>query len=152
MYSRNFLCKEAKIKQHTSLKKELCEIGEKQYGNPDSHDFFLSFNVNKRMKRKQVKDASLPSYHFCTRICDPSCVSNLIKYIVDGSFLFYYIWNQQKKSLKSKNCNFLYTCMQNPHLRTVYRQREWPLLAPVRKIMVLGRKKMALGCKVISLG
>ena len=33
---------------------------------------------------------------------------------------------------------FLYTCMQNPRLRTVYRQRKWPFLAPVRKIMALG--------------
>ena len=47
---------------------------------------------------------------------------------------------------------FLYTCMQKPRLRTVYRQRKWPLLAPVRKIMALGRKKMALGCKIIALG
>ena len=47
---------------------------------------------------------------------------------------------------------FLYTCMQNPRLRTVYRQRKWPLLAPVRKIMALGRKKIALGCKIIALG
>ena len=30
-----------------------------------------------------------------------------------------------------------------------FRQRKWPLLAPVRKIMALGRKKMALGCKEI---
>ena len=28
MYPRSFLCEEAKIKQRTSLKKELCEIGE----------------------------------------------------------------------------------------------------------------------------
>ena len=28
MYPRSFLCEEAKIKQHTSLKKELCRIGE----------------------------------------------------------------------------------------------------------------------------
>ena len=28
MYSRSFLCEEAKIKQRTPLKKELCEIGE----------------------------------------------------------------------------------------------------------------------------
>ena len=39
--------------------------------------------------------------------------------------------------------------MQNPRLRTVYRQRKWPFLAPVRKIMALGSKKMALGCKII---
>ena len=40
----------------------------------------------------------------------------------------------------------------NPRLRTVYRQRKWPPLAPVRKIMALGRTKMALGCKIIALG
>ena len=28
MYPRSFLCEEAKIKQRTLLKKELCEIGE----------------------------------------------------------------------------------------------------------------------------
>ena len=28
MYPRSFLCEEAKIKQHTSAKEELCEIGE----------------------------------------------------------------------------------------------------------------------------
>ena len=28
MYPRNFLCEETKIKQHTSSKKKLCEIGE----------------------------------------------------------------------------------------------------------------------------
>ena len=43
--------------------------------------------------------------------------------------------------------HFLYTCMQNPRFRTVYRQRKWPLLAPVRKIMALGRKKLPLGVK-----
>ena len=48
------------------------------------------------------------------------------------------------------NC-FLYICMQNPRLRTVYRQRKWPLLAPVCKIMALGRKIMTLGCKIIAL-
>ena len=43
MYPRSFLCEEAKIKQRTSLKKELCEIVRKQYGNPDSHPFFNVF-------------------------------------------------------------------------------------------------------------
>ena len=38
--------------------------------------------------------------------------------------------------------------MQNPRLRTVYRQQKWPLPAPVRKIMALGRKIMALGFQV----
>ena len=52
--------------------------------------------------------------------------------------------------LEKKNI-FLYTCMQNPHLRTVYRQRKWRLPAPVRKIMTAGRKIMALGCEIIAL-
>ena len=47
---------------------------------------------------------------------------------------------------------FLYTCMHNPRLRTVYRQRKWPVPAPVRKIIALGRKIMVLGCKIIALG
>ena len=38
--------------------------------------------------------------------------------------------------------------MQNPRLRTVYKQRKWPLFTPVGKIMALGRKIMALGCQV----
>ena len=38
--------------------------------------------------------------------------------------------------------------MQNPRLRTVYRQRKSPLPAPVRKIRALGRKIMPLGCQV----
>ena len=49
-----------------------------------------------------------------------------------------------------QNIIFLYTCMQNPRLRTVYRKRKWPLLAPVHKIMALGRKKMALGSSSAS--
>ena len=33
---------------------------------------------------------------------------------------------------------FVYTCMQDPRLRTIYRQRKWRFPAPVRKIMALG--------------
>ena len=55
-------------------------------------------------------------------------------------------------AIQHSKINFLYTCMQNPRLCTVYRQRKWPLLAPVRKIMALGRKKMALRCKIVALG
>ena len=45
MHPRSFLCENAKTKQHTSSKKELCEIDvEKQYGNPDfliqSHNIY----------------------------------------------------------------------------------------------------------------
>ena len=38
--------------------------------------------------------------------------------------------------------------MQNPRLRNVYRQGKWPLLAPMRKIIALERKIMALACQV----
>ena len=40
MYPWSFLCEEAKIKQHTFSKKELCKSVRKQYRNPDSHAFF----------------------------------------------------------------------------------------------------------------
>ena len=41
MYPQSFLCEEAKIKQRTSLKKELREIGEGvKYGKLNSHGFF----------------------------------------------------------------------------------------------------------------
>ena len=38
--------------------------------------------------------------------------------------------------------------MQNPRSRTVYRQRKWPLPAPVRKIVAPGRQIMALERKL----
>ena len=41
MYPRSFLCEETKIKKRTSLKKELCEIGEEAIWDPDSHPFFI---------------------------------------------------------------------------------------------------------------
>ena len=40
--------------------------------------------------------------------------------------------------VKRSRLHFLYICMQNPRLRTVYRQRKWPFAAPVRKITSLG--------------
>ena len=47
MYPQSFLCEEAKIKQRTSLKKELYEISEEANGNPDSHAF-LFFRYRKQ--------------------------------------------------------------------------------------------------------
>ena len=41
MYSRSFLCEEAKIKQRTSLKKELCEIGEEPIWESRFTSFFI---------------------------------------------------------------------------------------------------------------
>ena len=55
MYSRSFLCEEAKIKQRTPLKKELCEIGEETLWESRFTSFFSnSFKqlVEKRMLRK----------------------------------------------------------------------------------------------------
>ena len=40
MYPRSFLCEEAKIKQRTPLKKELCEIGEKAIWESRFTSFF----------------------------------------------------------------------------------------------------------------
>ena len=41
MYPRSYLCEEAKIKQHTSLKEELCEIGEEETWESRFTCFFL---------------------------------------------------------------------------------------------------------------
>ena len=45
MYPRSFLCEEAKIKQSTPLKKELCEIGEEAIWESRFTSFF-SFQMN----------------------------------------------------------------------------------------------------------
>ena len=47
MYPRSFLCEETKIKQRTSLKKELCEIGEEAIWESrftSFLEFFLNFH------------------------------------------------------------------------------------------------------------
>ena len=89
MYSRSFLCEEAKIKQRTPLKKELCEIGEETLWESRFTSFFSnSFKqlVEKRMLRKNWKrhssiykgtiteftcwTTSIPlqiCYHFCLK-------------------------------------------------------------------------------------
>ena len=43
MYPRSFLCEEGKIKQRTSLKKELCEIGDKAKWESPFTSFFFTF-------------------------------------------------------------------------------------------------------------
>ena len=46
MYPLSYLCEEAEIKQRTSLKKELCEIGEKAiWESRFSHPFFEIINM-----------------------------------------------------------------------------------------------------------
>ena len=40
MYPRSFLCEEAKIKQYTPLKEELCEIGEEAIWESRFTSFF----------------------------------------------------------------------------------------------------------------
>ena len=40
MYPRSFLCEEAKIKQRTPLKKELCEIGQEAIWESRFTSFF----------------------------------------------------------------------------------------------------------------
>ena len=47
MYSRSFLCEEAKIKQRTPLIKELCEIGEEAiWESRFSSSFILINNID----------------------------------------------------------------------------------------------------------
>ena len=46
MYSRSFLCEEAKIKQRTSLKKGLCEIGEEAIWESRFTSFLLNFSIH----------------------------------------------------------------------------------------------------------
>ena len=41
MYTRSFLCEEAKIKQRTPLKKEFCEIGEEAIWESRFTSFFF---------------------------------------------------------------------------------------------------------------
>ena len=43
MYPRSFLCEEAKIKQRTPIKKELCEIGEEAIWESRFTSFFINF-------------------------------------------------------------------------------------------------------------
>ena len=56
MYPRSFLCDEAKIKQRTPLKKELCEIGEEATWESRFTFFFkinfseIVFGLNKMNK------------------------------------------------------------------------------------------------------
>ena len=45
MCLRSFFCEEAKIKQHTSSKKELCEIGEEAISESRFTSFLLSYNL-----------------------------------------------------------------------------------------------------------
>ena len=64
MYPRSFLCEEAKIKQRTPLKKELCEIGEEAIRESQFTSFFLVWLNNairffisnrRKIKRKNKK-------------------------------------------------------------------------------------------------
>ena len=52
MYPRSFLCEEAKIKQHTPLKKELCKIGEEAIRESRFTSFFYKYIYNSEMRLK----------------------------------------------------------------------------------------------------
>ena len=54
MYLRSFLCEEAKIKQRTPLKKELCEIGEEAIWESWFPSFFSL--VDKETGRSKIAD------------------------------------------------------------------------------------------------
>ena len=51
MYPRSFLSEEAKIKQRTFLKKELCEIGEEAIWESRFTSFFLKLPVDANCRK-----------------------------------------------------------------------------------------------------
>ena len=59
MYPRSFLCEEAKTKQHTSSKKELCEIGEGAIW--ESRFTCFSDSNNNKIKFKKIKKDAIQS-------------------------------------------------------------------------------------------
>ena len=61
MYPRSFLCKEAKIKQRTFLKKELCEIREEAIWESFFYGNFTSFVLTKF-------NVKLQSYKFSSNL------------------------------------------------------------------------------------
>ena len=74
MYPRNFLCEEAKIKQRTPLKKELCEIGEEAIWESRFTSFlFLTF-VTSQSTEILIKS----NLWFCTYYAFLSCRSTQI--------------------------------------------------------------------------
>ena len=54
MYPRSFFCEEAKIKQRTPLKKELCEIGEEAIWESRFTSFLFQVQVFKKVILKIV--------------------------------------------------------------------------------------------------
>ena len=50
IYSRSFLCEEAKIKQHTSSKKKLCEVDEKAIWESGFKFFFFYIKIHNFFK------------------------------------------------------------------------------------------------------
>ena len=60
MYSRSFLCEEAKIKQRIPLKKELCEIGQETIWESRFTSFFAWLfwgSTLNEIKKKNIRDA-----------------------------------------------------------------------------------------------
>ena len=56
MYPRSFLCEEAKIKQRTPLKKELCEIGKEAIWESRFTSFFRIYWEWKKVSMANVKN------------------------------------------------------------------------------------------------
>ena len=61
MYPRSFLCEEAKIKQRTPLKKELCEIGEEAIWESRFTSFFFYFFIVRSNYRNSMYPRSFLS-------------------------------------------------------------------------------------------
>ena len=63
MYPRSFLCEEAKIKQRTPLKKELCEIGEEPIWESRFTFFFSSLSFFNSCHCSPATTATNPDYY-----------------------------------------------------------------------------------------
>ena len=69
------------------------------------------------------------------------------------TFLYRRKNDKKKSSVNERNkITFIYTCMQNPYMCTVYTERKWQIPAPGRKIMALpSRKKTIQNCWRITI-
>ena len=76
MCARSFLCEEAKIKQRTSLKKELCEIGEEAIWESQFPSFFLYTCMQKPSFAHRLQAAKMASSRTSAQNNGPRAQSN----------------------------------------------------------------------------
>ena len=77
MYRRSFLCEEAKIKQRTPLKKELCEISEEAIWESRFTSFFISLTA-----KRPSDDQSKRYLQFCRQLVEKTINLKLKKEVI----------------------------------------------------------------------